>query len=105
MKIGRTLICAVVGWVTGIMTTYGLSVLMPLILPIKEELRSYNMPGTWIMLLTVMAVVSPFALAGGVVGGRMVHEGGQKEQILNAILFGFLFTLPGACVILWYLGW
>jgi hypothetical protein len=103
MKTIQTLVFACVGWVSGLLATLGLSGLLPKILPVTDRVSAVE--GSWKFLPIVLVLVTPAALVGGVVGSKLVKEGGRREQIIYAILFGIIFTLPFAACILWYTGW
>ena len=45
-------------------------------------------------------------LVGGLIGSRIPREGGQSEQFYMAGIMGIIFSLPFACMILWFFtGW
>ncbi len=104
MKIISSLGLALVGWVAGMLTSLGMSALLPKILPIAGRISAMESSGKSQVLLLVLIVISPVSLIGGLVGSRLVREGGRNEQILYAALFGFIFTLPVMCI-LYYIGW
>jgi hypothetical protein len=104
MKIGQTLLSALVGWAIGMLTSLGLSFILPRVLPIAERISAVEGQGKWSLLLLVLIVISPISMIGGVVGSRMVREGGRAEQFLYAALFGLVFTMPVMCI-LYYMGW
>lgn len=62
--------------------------------------------GAALLLLGVaMLMIAPAALLGGLLGGRMIMEGGRRSQLIMAALIGLVATIPFACLSLWYLGW
>jgi hypothetical protein len=94
---------AVSGWIAGLIVTYGFSWLWHLILPVEGQ--SVQRPTFWMELLIILGLVSPFAIAGGIIGGRLPREGGVSQQVLYAALLGSLLILPVACFLFWYLAW
>jgi hypothetical protein len=104
MKIVQTLLLALVGWASGMLTSLVLSFILPKVLPIAQRTSAIEGPGKWSLLLLVLVVISPISMIGGVLGSRMVREGGRAEQILYAALFGLVFTMPVMCI-LYYVGW
>jgi len=45
-------------------------------------------------------------LVGGFIGSRIPREGGQTEQFMMAAIMGIIFSLPFACMVLWFFtGW
>lgn len=103
MKILQHLLNALVGWIVGLLITVGFAFLWLKIIP--EIDRTGQGPFFWINLLIILAVISPAAIAGGVIGGRLPKEGGRINQMLYATIFGLLFPLPFACFLFWYTGW
>jgi len=59
----------------------------------------------WIVLAIVLLIVSPAALVGGLIGGRMPREGGRGSQILLAVIMGIVLAMPFSCLGFWYTGW
>lgn len=45
------------------------------------------------------------ALVGGMVGGRLVNEGGRTGQIIMAIIVGVILALPVSCIGFWVTAW
>ena len=83
--------------------TLAWSYLWPKIFPIEE--RASALPGGWKLLITIMLIISPFALVGGFLGGRLPKEGGRKEVILYSALFGAIAALLFGTCGFWYLAW
>lgn len=52
-------------------------------------------------LAIAILIATPAALVGGIVGGRISQEGGDRAQRLVAIIFGIIFSIPFSCYILW----
>jgi hypothetical protein len=59
-------------------------------------------PGLLQILGIVLVLATPAALAGGLIGGRLSIEGGERGQRLVAIIFGVIFSLPCSCYGLWF---
>jgi hypothetical protein len=97
------ILTALTGWASGIVTLAVWSVLWPRVIPLAGGANA--MPGSWKVLLVALALITPFALIGGLVGGRLPSEGGRREQILYAALFGALFSLAFGSCAFWYVGW
>jgi hypothetical protein len=103
MKLGRMIILAGVGWLAGALLTLTLSmVIAPLITGRGHSLTDQI---DLILLGMVLLGITPFTLLGGVVGGRISREGGERSQMLMAALLGLLLAFPFGCFGLWYLGW
>jgi hypothetical protein len=103
MKLQNHLRNAVTGWVAGLVITLGFSGLWHLILPVEDQ--SVQRPTLLMELLVILALVTPFAIAGGIIGGRLPREGGVSQQVLYSALLGSLFILPVSCFLFWYLAW
>ena len=103
MKILQIILNAVTGWIAGLLTLGAWSYLWPKIFPIEE--RASALPGGWKLLITIMLIISPFALVGGFLGGRLPKEGGRKEVILYSALFGAIAALLFGTCGFWYLAW
>jgi hypothetical protein len=103
MKVLGYLRNALVGWLAGLLFALGSSWLWQQVFPVVD--RTGTGPTLLIVLLTILAIVSPFAIAGGVIGGRLPREGGINQQIIYAALFGALFQIPFSCFLFWFLQW
>jgi len=103
MRIRYALQNALTGLVAGWLVTAGFNFIWQKVIPIEERtsIGSYQLTAFGVILL---AVALP-AIAGGVIGGRMPKEGGVKNQLILAAIFGALFVLPFACFIFWYVQW
>ena len=62
----------------------------------------------WTWLLTIIGfeyTASPVVWLW-IVGSRIPREGGQTEQFIMAAIMGIIFSLPFACMVLWFFtGW
>lgn len=103
MKILQHLFNALVGWIVGLLITVGFAFLWLNIIPVID--RTGQGASLLVVLRSILIMVSPAAIIGGLIGGRMPKEGGRKNQFLAAAIFGLLFPLPFACYLFWYLGW
>ena len=103
MKASQMILTALIGWIAGMVSLLVWSLLWPKILPIAG--RASALPGSWKMLLVLMLVTTPFALVGGLIGGRLSREGGRRNQLLYAIIFGAMMTLVFGSCAFWYTGW
>ena len=103
MKASQMILAALAGWISGVVSLLVWSFLWPRIIPLTS--RASALPGSWKVLLIALVLVTPFGIAGGLVGGRLPSEGGKREQILYAALFGALFTLAFGSCAFWYIGW
>lgn len=103
MKVSQMILSALTGWMTGIASLLGWSVLWPKVLPVAN--RAGALPGYWKLLLFAVIVITPFALAGGVIGGRLPYEGGRRQQILYAAVGGATAALVFGSCVFWYIGW
>ncbi len=101
--ISRSLSYALTGWVAGVGAALILGLAWPTIFPaiVRPEHYYGDGPGLFQVLLIAIVFATPLALVGGVVGGRVSVEGGDRGQRLIAIIFGILFSLPLICFILW----
>lgn len=103
MKILRHLRNALVGWIAGLLFCVGFAWLWQQIIPVIDRTgRGAALP---MVLGLILALISPLAIAGGVIGGNLPKEGGPIQQIFYALLFGILLTVPVSCFLFWYTGW
>jgi hypothetical protein len=92
-----------IGWIAGTLLTLLTGFLLaPAIMGHPHSLQD---PVDQIVLGMVLLGMTPGALLGGIVGGRMSREGGDRSQLIMAGLIGLLFSLPIGCIGFWYLGW
>ena len=103
MRIRFILLDALTGLVAGVLVTVGFNFIWQKVIPIvdRSSAAPFYLEGLGVILL---AVALP-AMAGGIIGGRIPREGGLKNQLSMAALFGALFVLPFACFIFWYIQW
>ena len=92
----------------GAIGAVGVTLYWPTIFPaIMENEHYYGIgPSLSIIVGLVLVFVSPAALVGGLIGSRIPKEGGQNEQFMMAAIMGIVFSLPFACMVLWFFtGW
>ena len=58
-----------------------------------------------LILAVILLIVSPAALVGGLVGGRLPKEGGQLGQLIMAAICGIIVAVPLSCAGFWVSGW
>ena len=85
------------------MAMLGLGLLWPQIFPAIGRVGHYYGvgPGFPIILVSELIFASPAALIGGLIGGRIPREGGEREQRLMAAIVGVILALPFGCFGLW----
>ncbi len=92
-----------IGWLSGI---FWIMFLAFVILPNTfGSSSSLSTPADQLTLGLALLIITPEALLGGIIGGRIMREGGTTSQALMAAVIGAVFTIPVACISLWYLGW
>jgi hypothetical protein len=103
-KIPRSLSYALTGWIAGVVTTLVLGLSWPIIFPaiVRPEHYYGAGPGLFQILGIVLAIASPAALIGGLIGGNLSVEGGERGQRLIAIIFGIIFSVPCSGGGLWF---
>ena len=105
MKIVALLRFALAGWVAGTLGLLLISVVWPSIFPGFINYRHYietgPAPNLGLIVLLVLVAASLPAIIGGVIGGRLPKEGGQRQQLLVAAIFGIIFAVPIGCFGLW----
>ena len=105
MKLATLVRCAVAGWLAGVLAMLILSFAWPSIFPGFVNYKHYDptgaAPNLVLIVLTVLAVASLPAIIGGVIGGRIPKEGGSRQQLLMAAIFGIIFAIPIGCFGLW----
>ena len=103
MKMREHLLFAGVGWIAGLCSTLGLAlIIIPAI--IGGEQAYSRGPGLLILAL-ILLIVTPAALVGGIVGGRLPKEGGQLGQLIMAAICGMIVAVPLSCAGFWVSGW
>ena len=103
MRIRFFLQNALAGLVAGWLVTVGFNFIWRLVIPIID--RTSDLPFYLTALGGILLVIALPAIAGGVIGGRIPREGGLKNQLMLAAIFGALFVLPFSCFIFWYIQW
>jgi MFS family permease len=101
MKLIALLQSAAVGWVAGVLAMLILTFAWPSIFPGFVNYKHYDPTGPapnlgLIVLIDVLAASLP-ALVGGVVGGRLPKEGGRRQELLMAGIFGIILAVPVGC--------
>ncbi len=107
-KIRPYVLFAFTGWAAGGLAILGLGLIWPAIFPglLRGEQNFSLRPVMFIILGVAALIASPATLIGGLVGGRLPKEGGQREQILMAIIVGIFAAVPFGCAGLWvFSGW
>lgn len=108
MKIPKSLLFALTGWLVGAIAAVVIGFSWPTIFPAIVIVKHYYGagPGLWTIILFSIILASPGGLLGGIIGSRIPKEGGQSEQYIMAGIMGIVFSLPFACMILWFFtGW
>lgn len=108
MKIPKPLAFALTGWVVSAIAAIAVGYAWPSIFPAIVIVQHYYGAGPTLFTIILFSIViaSPGGLVGGLIGSRIPREGGQSEQFYMAALMGILFSLPFACLILWFFtGW
>ncbi len=103
MKTPSLALSALIGWLAGVASLVGWSFLWPKIFPVTDRVSA--LPGHWKVLLLALVLITPFGVAGGLIGGRLPYEGGKREQLLYAAIFGVLLSLVFGSCVFWYSGW
>jgi len=100
----RNISYALTGWLAGVMTLLIMGFLWPQVFPGIVNVEHYYGDGPNLITIIGIAllVMTPASLIGGLIGGRVSIEGGEGSQRLIAVVFGSLFTMPFACVVLMY---
>ena len=104
MKIAALLRFALAGWVAGVLGLLILSFVWPSFFPGFVNYRHYDItspPNLVGIVLIVLAAASLPAVVGGVVGGRLPKEGGTRQQLMMAAIFGIVLAAPVGCFVLW----
>jgi hypothetical protein len=108
MKILRPLVFALTGWVAGSIAAISVGLSWPSIFPAVVVVEHYYGAGPSLLTIIVFGIIlaSPGGLVGGLIGSRIPREGGQAEQFIMAGIMGIIFSLPFACMVLWFFtGW
>lgn len=108
MRIPRPLTFALTGWLVGAVAVITLGFAWPAIFPAVVVVEHYYGAGPSLLTIIGFSLIlaSPGGLVGGIIGSRIPREGGPREQFYMAGILGILFSLPFACMILWFFtGW
>ena len=108
MSIPRPLVFALTGWLVGAILVVVIGFTWPHIFPAIVVVEHYYGAGPSLVAIIAFSVLlaSPGGLIGGLIGSRIPREGGQTEQFYMAGIMGIIFSLPFACMILWFFtGW
>jgi hypothetical protein len=109
MKFPQFILHALIGLLGSAVGSLALGLIWPLVFPgsLHPERFVGGGPSTPNLVLYVMIVAfvvgSPFSLVAGIVGGRIITEGGRREQLVAAAILGFLVMLPLAGCSFWVL--
>ena len=105
MRIRRYLSFAGIGWLGGVGTTLGLGLCALAVFPgvLRPSRADGTQLGVPLVVVFMLLVASLPAMAGGLLGGRLPSEGGQRDQIRMAAVCGALVVVPFACFVLWSL--
>jgi len=105
VKLAALLRFALVGWLAGVIALVLLSFVWPTIFPGFVHYNHYDptgpQPNLVLIVLIDLAAASLPAIIGGAVGGRVPKEGGNRQQLLVAAIFGIMFALPCGIFGLW----
>ena len=108
MPITRSLKFALTGWLVGAIVAVAIGFSWPTIFPAIVVVEHYYGSGPSLLTIIIFSTIlaSPGGLAGGLIGSRIPREGGQREQFYMAGIMGIIFSLPFACMMLWFFtGW
>ena len=108
MKLPKPILFALTGWLVSAMVIVVVGFFWPKIFPAIVVVEHYYGAGPGLVTIIIFSILlaSPGGLVGGWIGSRIPREGGQNEQFLMAGIMGVLFSLPFACLILWFFtGW
>jgi hypothetical protein len=102
-KIPRTLSYALTGWIAGAAVAIALALAWPIIFPgILHPEHYYGFgPNVFQLLLLALVIMTPAAMVGGIVGGRLSIEGGDRGQRVIAIIMAIVFSFPFTCFVFW----
>jgi hypothetical protein len=95
---------AITGWLAGIGATLVLGLAWPIFFPAIVRIEHYYGAGPGLPMIIAMAVLvaSPAAALGGLIGGAISVEGGDRGRRLVAIILGVVFSLPCAAWGFWF---
>jgi hypothetical protein len=105
VKVRELFQTAAAGWLAGVLVLVLLSFAWPSVFPGFVNYRHYvstgPAPNLVLIILIVLAAASLPAMIGGVIGGRIPKEGGSRQQLLMAAIFGVVLATPCGCFGLW----
>ena len=107
-KIRKALTFALAGWLSGAIFVLVIGFTWPSIFPAIVVVEHYYGTGPTLLTIITFSILlsSPGGLLGGLIGSRIPREGGRTEQFYMAGIMGILFSVPFACMILWFFtGW
>jgi hypothetical protein len=103
MTMRRNLLFALIGWVAGLCSILGMALIVfPILLGIR---KSISTAPDLLAFALVLLLVSPAALLGGLIGGRVPREGGRSGQLIMAAVVAIIAAVPVSCILFWYTGW
>lgn len=108
MKIPKLFAFALTGWLIGAIASVAMGFFWPSIFPAIRLIEHYYGAGPSLFTVIIFSIIvaSPGGLLGGLIGSRIPREGGQTEQFYMAGIMGVIFSLPFACLMLWFFtGW
>jgi hypothetical protein len=105
VKLAALLRFAFTGWAAGVVALILISLVWPNVLPGFVNYKHYDptgpAPNLVLIVAVILAAASLPAIVGGIVGGRIPKEGGDRQQLLVAALFGIILAVPIGCFGLW----
>ena len=108
MRLPKPLGFILTGWSVGALATLAIGLAWPSIFPAIVVVKHYYGAGPGILTIIgfSMILASPGGILGGIIGSRIPREGGLREQLWMAGIMGIVFSLPFACMLLWFFtGW
>lgn len=108
MKVLRSLAFPVTGWIVGATAAVVIGFSWPTVFPAIVVVEHYYGAGPSLLTIIGFSIIlaSPGGLIGGLIGSRIPKEGGRTEQFIMAGIMGIIFSLPFACLGLWFFtGW
>jgi len=108
MKLPSPLVFALTGWLSSAVAIVLVGLAWPAIFPAIVVVEHYYGAGPSLLVIVGVSIIlaSPGGLTGGLIGSRIPREGGRNEQLVMAAIMGILFSLPFACLVLWFFtGW
>jgi hypothetical protein len=89
---------AITGWLAGVVATVVLGLIWPVIFPAIVRVEHYYEAGPGLPLIIAMIIViaSPAAALGGLIGGALSIEGGDRGRRMISIVAAIVLSLPCA---------